>query len=70
MLPTTDELVTISATDLAWLLDNVEAWADGSSELQEEAYVRSRKALNEQAPRLVALREDFLNQIKALMAEG
>jgi hypothetical protein len=68
MLPATDEAVTISATDLAWLLDYVEASAEGASSLEEESYVRSRNALREQAPRLIALREEFLNQIRALMA--
>ncbi len=68
-LPATDEVVTVLATDLAWLLDNLEESVSGEpSRLGEDAYLRSRDALREQAPRLVAMREDFLNQIRALMA--
>jgi hypothetical protein len=69
-LPTTDEVVSIPANDLAWLLDYLEASADEGAGLAEESYLRSRNALHQQAPRLVALREDFLNRIKALMGQS
>ncbi|MGH2733280.1 MAG: hypothetical protein ACRDJF_03915 [Actinomycetota bacterium] len=69
-LPTTEEPVTVLATDLAWLLDAIEESEESVGEpsrLEDEAYLRSRNALREQAPRLVAMREDFLDRLKALM---
>jgi hypothetical protein len=69
--PTTTETVTVPAVQLAGLLDLVEKLCDDPRLLtQEPDYLEAHRLLGEQAPQLVQLREEFLERMKALLAEA
>ncbi len=68
--PTTTEVVSIPATQLAGLLDLAEKLTDDPRILAGEPdYIEAQRLLGEQAPRLVELREQFLERMKVLMAQ-
>lgn len=68
--PTTSEVVSIPAVQLAGLLDLVEKLAPDLATLASEVdYQESQKLLAQQAPELVALRDAFLERMKSLLAE-
>jgi hypothetical protein len=68
--PTTDEIVAIPAPQLAGLLDLVEKLIeDPRSLVHEPDYVSAERLLTEQAPRLMELREEFLERLKVVMAQ-
>jgi len=69
--PTTAETVTVPAVQLAGLLDLVEKLCDDPRLLTQEAdYLEAHRLLGEQAPQLVQLREEFLERMKAFLAEA
>ena len=69
--PTTTETVTVPAVQLAGLLDLVEKLCGDPRLLtQEPDYLEAHRLLREQAPQLVQLREEFLERMKALLAEA
>jgi len=69
--PTTTEQVTMSAVQLAGLLDLVEKLAEDPSVLRDEIdYQQGQSVLAEQAPQLVQAREEFLERMKSLLAEA
>jgi hypothetical protein len=68
--PTTEEVVTVPATQLAGLLDLVEKLVpDPRSLVHESDYVEAQRLLGEQAPRLVELRDEFLERMKSLLSQ-
>ena len=69
--PTTTETVTVPAVQLAGLLDLVERLSDDPRLLTQEAdYLEAHRLLEEQAPQLVQLREEFLERMKTLLAQA
>ena len=63
--------MTVPAVQLAGLLDLVEKLCDDPRLLtQEPDYLEAHRLLGEQAPQLVHLREEFLERMKALLAEA
>lgn len=68
--PVTDEVVSVPAVQLAGLLDLCEKLAPDVASLSGEVdYLEGQRALEDQAPRLVVLRAQFLERMQALMAE-
>lgn len=69
--PATTEVVSIPAVQLAGLLDLVEKLAaEPASLASEDDYLAGQRILNEQAPQLVALRDEFLERMKTLLSEA
>lgn len=69
--PMTTEVVSVPAVALAGLLDLVEKLAADPTALgAEEDYINGQRLLEEQAPRLVALRGEFLERMKVLLGEA
>ena len=69
--PTTTEVVTLPAVQLAGLLDLVEKLAEDPAVLRDEVdYEQGQRLLAAQAPELVRLRDEFLERMKALLAEA
>jgi len=68
--PVTDEVVSVPAVQLAGLLDLCEKLAPDVATLAGEVdFVEAQRALDDQAPRLVALRQQFLERMRSLLAE-
>ncbi|HEU5003350.1 MAG TPA: hypothetical protein VFW71_11315 [Actinomycetota bacterium] len=68
--PVTDEVVSVPAVQLAGLLDLCEKLAADVSVLSGEVdYLEAQRALEDQAPRLVVLRAQFLDRMRTLLAE-
>ena len=68
--PVTDEVVSIPAVQLAGLIDLCEKLAPDVALLAGEVdFIEAQRALDDQAPRLVALRAQFLERMRALLAE-
>ncbi|HYR62651.1 MAG TPA: hypothetical protein VET24_08505 [Actinomycetota bacterium] len=69
--PTTAESVTVPAVQLAGLLDLVEKLCEDPRLLtQEPDYLEAQRALGEQAPELVSLRDEFLDRMRTLLSEA
>lgn len=67
--PTTTEQVTMSAVQLAGLLDLIEKLAEDPAVLHDEVdYEAGQHILADQAPELVRLRDEFLERMKVLLA--
>ena len=68
--PVTAEVVSVPAVTLAGILDLVEKLAPDVASLATEVdYQEGQRLLADQAPELVALRDAFLERMKALLNE-